>query len=100
MPSTMIPLCTASSTDGPSIVAVMRGGLEPRVTERHSHERGQLLGATQGLLSVDAGDSQWVVPATHAVWIPPGGFPWGAFPRAVFRLECVCGGARVCRHAC
>ena len=71
MPSTMIPLCTASSTDGPSIVAVMRGGLEPRVTERHSHERGQLLGATQGLLSVDAGDSQWVVPATHAVWIPP-----------------------------
>lgn len=33
--------------------------------------RGQLLGASQGLLSVVADDSLWVVPATHAVWIPP-----------------------------
>lgn len=42
-----------------------------RVTCRHHHARGQLLGAVRGLLSVDAGSSRWVVPATHAVWIPP-----------------------------
>lgn len=72
MPSTLISPSTAASADGPLIVAVIREGAEPRITERHCHGRGQLLGATQGLLSVDAGDSQWVVPATHAVWIPPG----------------------------
>ncbi|MNM33067.1 hypothetical protein D3C81_436700 [compost metagenome] len=31
-----------------------------------------MFGAAKGLLSVDAGHSRWVVPATHAVWIPPG----------------------------
>nr|WP_257154413.1 helix-turn-helix transcriptional regulator [Pseudomonas sp. ICMP 8385] len=54
-----------------SCSAVIRRDLERRVTERHCHARGQLLGATQGLLSVDASISQWVVPTTHAVWIPP-----------------------------
>lgn len=37
----------------------------------HQHARGQLLGAYQGLLTVYAGDQQWVVPSMHAVWIPP-----------------------------
>jgi AraC-like DNA-binding protein len=37
----------------------------------HRHARGQLLGAAKGLLSVDVGHHRWVVPATHAVWIPP-----------------------------
>lgn len=30
-----------------------------------------MLGARRGLLSVEAADHHWVVPATHAVWIPP-----------------------------
>lgn len=55
----------------PLVVAVARVQADRRITERHSHMRGQLLGTRQGLLSVDAGVSQWVVPATHAVWIPP-----------------------------
>lgn len=42
-----------------------------RVTASHSHARGQLFGAQRGLLTVGAGDSLWVVPATHAVWVPP-----------------------------
>ncbi|AKU22797.1 helix-turn-helix domain-containing protein [Massilia sp. NR 4-1] len=43
----------------------------PRITASHSHARGQLFGAQRGLLTVGAGDSLWVVPATHAVWVPP-----------------------------
>lgn len=61
----------ASSTEGPPVFAVTLRTDAIRVTRRHSHVRGQLLGATQGLLAIDAGSSHWVVPATHAVWIPP-----------------------------
>ena len=61
----------ASSTGGPPLLAVQQQTGEVRATRRHRHARGQLLGAAQGLLSVDAGHSRWVVPATHAVWIPP-----------------------------
>ena len=60
-----------SSSDGPMLLAVTRQSGDVRMTERHHHERGQLLGADRGLLSVDAGGQRWVVPATHAVWVPP-----------------------------
>lgn len=72
MPDPMIPPAQAASAGGPLLLAVTRRSGEVRVTRRHRHARGQLLGAMQGLLSADAGDSRWVVPATHAVWIPPG----------------------------
>ena len=42
-----------------------------RTTAPHAHEQGQLIGSLAGLLSVTAEDGSWVVPATHAVWIPP-----------------------------
>ena len=38
----------------------------------HRHARGQLLGARRGLITVYAGDRQWVAPPSQAVWIPPG----------------------------
>lgn len=71
MSAPLIPTSVLTAVDDPLVVAVVRVGAEPRITERHCHARGQLLGTRQGLLSVDAGVSQWVVPATHAVWIPP-----------------------------
>lgn len=71
MSAALIPSSVLTAADGPLVVAVVRVDAEPRITERHCHARGQLLGTRQGLLSVDAGVSQWVVPATHAVWIPP-----------------------------
>ncbi|MCS6123682.1 AraC family transcriptional regulator [Shewanella baltica] len=40
-------------------------GIEP-----HSHPRGQLLWAAKGLLRVRSENAVWVVPSTHAVWIP------------------------------
>lgn len=62
----------ACAADGPAVLAATAHSGAVRATRRHRHARGQLLGATKGLLSVDAGHSRWVVPATHAVWIPPG----------------------------
>lgn len=38
----------------------------------HSHPRGQLLWAVDGVLRVHAGDAVWIVPPEHAVWIPGG----------------------------
>lgn len=62
----------ASSADEPLLLAVAQQSGTVRLTRRHHHARGQLIGAARGLLSVDAGSSRWVVPATHAIWIPPG----------------------------
>jgi len=56
---------------GPVLVATARRDGNIRTTAPHHHRRGQLFGAMRGLLTVDAGRSRWVVPATHAVWIPP-----------------------------
>lgn len=61
----------ARSRRGPRLIAVRRVDGALRDTAMHRHARGQLLGAYQGLLTVYAGDLQWVVPSMHAVWIPP-----------------------------
>ncbi|GAA3933978.1 helix-turn-helix transcriptional regulator [Litoribacillus peritrichatus] len=38
----------------------------------HSHDRGQLLFITKGLIQVSAKDNgHWIVPPQRAVWIPP-----------------------------
>lgn len=37
----------------------------------HQHARGQLFGSLRGLLSVGVDDGLWIVPAIHAVWLPP-----------------------------
>ena len=58
-------------TDGPVLFAVELSGDVVRVTGPHRHARGQIFGAVRGLLSVGTDDSQWVVPAIHAVWLPP-----------------------------
>ncbi|WP_394839255.1 helix-turn-helix transcriptional regulator [Pendulispora rubella] len=61
----------ASSSDGPFLLAVELRQTTPRSTKWHSHARGQLLGAMNGLLSVGVKGQQWVVPASHAAWVPP-----------------------------
>ena len=60
----------ASSDSEPMIVSTVSQSSQ-RVTQRHGHSRGQLLGTLQGLISIEAESCQWVVPATHCVWIPP-----------------------------
>ena len=60
----------ASSDSEPMIISTVNHSSQ-RVTQRHGHARGQLLGTLQGLISIEAENCQWVVPATHGVWIPP-----------------------------
>ncbi|WP_253429775.1 AraC family transcriptional regulator [Pseudomonas migulae] len=71
MAISLIPVEKAQSSTGPLvIVSVLNSPIE-RTRAPHRHARGQLLGARRGLLTVEAADHHWVVPATHAVWIPP-----------------------------
>lgn len=70
MSTPLLPFELADSHCGPLLLAVAAHSTLPRETSPHQHARGQLLGATRGLLSVDAGNCRWVIPATHAAWIP------------------------------
>ncbi|MFL9888621.1 helix-turn-helix transcriptional regulator [Paraburkholderia agricolaris] len=67
----LISLPRATSSDGPFVIAVEFSQSDVRSTGSHSHARGQLLGATSGLLSVGIDGQQSVVPAIHAAWVPP-----------------------------
>ena len=40
--------------------------------EPHSHERGQVIYATSGVMRVGTAQGTWVVPPQRALWIPPG----------------------------
>lgn len=68
----LIPFEPVFSPQGPTLLVAVRQSEVIRETPRHHHSCGQLIGAIRGLLTVDGGDCRWVVPATHAVWIPPG----------------------------
>jgi len=39
---------------------------------RHSHDRAQLLYATQGIMRITTDDAGFVVPPMHALWMPAG----------------------------
>ncbi|CAK7021428.1 MAG: HTH-type transcriptional regulator NimR [Kerstersia gyiorum] len=73
--TTGLPLVAAQMADapaGPLLVAGAQHAGVGRATPWHRHARGQLLGATQGLLALETGQGKWVVPANGAIWIPPG----------------------------
>ena len=42
---------------------------ESNITPHH-HPRGQLLWAEKGVLRITSDNAVWVIPATHAMWIP------------------------------
>jgi AraC-like DNA-binding protein len=64
--STYIPII-------PGKVLVAGRGQDPegREFEPHRHPEGQLIGSLKGLLSIGTDANVWVVPAIHAVWLPP-----------------------------
>lgn len=57
--------------DGPHVIVVAGRDDSAHVSQPHSHARGQLFGATRGLLTVGVADAVWLVPSSHAVWLPP-----------------------------
>ncbi|KGC37627.1 araC family regulatory protein [Burkholderia pseudomallei] len=67
----ILPIELVTSSEGPFVAAVELTQRTERTTARHSHARGQLVGASSGLVSIGLDDEDWVVPAVHAVWIPP-----------------------------
>ena len=58
--------------DGTPLIAVAHSEPTALVAASHSHAYGQLAGAWHGLLTLGTAAGQWIVPAVHAVWIPPG----------------------------
>ncbi len=57
--------------------------------DRHRHPQHQIVWASRGVLAVEAGGGQWVLPPTRALWIPGGlphrtGTPDGAAMRGIF----------------
>jgi AraC-like DNA-binding protein len=42
------------------------------VIPEHFHQRAQLVFALQGTMAVQAAGSVWMLPPSHALWIPPG----------------------------
>ncbi|MDM0091388.1 MULTISPECIES: helix-turn-helix transcriptional regulator [unclassified Variovorax] len=57
--------------DGPVVIAAEGSQDGELASGAHSHARGQLFGSLRGLLSVGVEDGVWIVPAIHAVWLPP-----------------------------
>lgn len=84
---------TAIALDLPSIARIAEMGSiravewredAARCTATHAHTPGQLIGSLSGLLSVQTPSGWWVVPATHAIWIPPH-LPHGVRSHGPFR---------------
>lgn len=59
------------SNDGPKVFVMVASGDETHTAEPHQHARGQLFGSSRGLLTVGVDEAVWIVPASHAVWLPP-----------------------------
>lgn len=61
----------ANSADGPVLFAVEERQDHELAAGSHRHARGQLFGSMRGLLSVGVEEGVWLVPSSHAVWLPP-----------------------------
>lgn len=74
MKTFLLPEKLVNQSDAELILSVELVESQIRETERHRHAFGQLIGSLEGLLSIQAESGWWVVPATHAVWVPPNTF--------------------------
>lgn len=59
------------SADEPFLAAAAGRAENESTVIPHSHARGQLFGSSRGVLTVGVDDGVWIVPAIHAVWLPP-----------------------------
>lgn len=54
-----------------AIVAFSRDLGHAELLEQHSHARGQLIYAVEGLMQVRTPHGLWVIPPQRALWVPP-----------------------------
>nr|WP_163500890.1 AraC family transcriptional regulator [Halomonas socia] len=60
------------ASDGPAVFVVAGRCQDTEFDQgAHRHARSQIFGSLQGLLSVGVEGVMWVVPAIHAIWLPP-----------------------------
>ncbi|MBS1182126.1 MAG: AraC family transcriptional regulator [Proteobacteria bacterium] len=78
----------AGDTRAPVIVALYEAQAEHRELGMHSHARGQLSGLRRGLLTMGTDVGAWIVPADHAVWLPPHQLHYGWTHGAVEGWSC------------
>jgi AraC-like DNA-binding protein len=71
MTTPLLPLTSVDSNAGPAVIVIERSQDQAGLTPSHQHVRGRLLGARRGLVTIMTEVGHWVVPATHAAWIPP-----------------------------
>lgn len=71
MSELQIDPAATNSADGPVIIVAVGRKETGLSAEPHSHARGQLCGSLRGLMMGKFDDSVWIVPAMHAVWLPP-----------------------------
>jgi len=71
MPDPHHPPGPGDRQDGPAVIVIAGREEQEHRTPPHRHARGQLFASTNGLLSVLLESGIWVVPSTHAVWVPP-----------------------------
>jgi hypothetical protein len=65
-----------TESDTPPVIVLAGSQDSERGSAPHRHRRGQLFGSTRGLLTVGLDAGVWVMPATHAVWVPPQQLHW------------------------
>src|ERR1700761_2460492 len=68
----------------------------------HRHKRGQLLCASEGVITVRTDDGLWVIPPQRAVWIAPGTLhtTWSSKSFRLIALWVEPGVANLSKHCC
>lgn len=76
MSDLMLDPALLDDADGPLVIVAAGAREGELLSEPHRHARGQLFASMRGLLSIGVEGGVWVVPAIHAVWLPPHHLHW------------------------
>lgn len=71
MPDGKPPERIGYDIDGPAIAAFAVELNAEFSSPPHSHPRGQMVGCSRGMVTILTDLGAWVVPAGHAIWLPP-----------------------------
>ncbi|CAM3594608.1 HTH-type transcriptional repressor of iron proteins A [Vibrio aerogenes CECT 7868] len=81
-----------SDTTEPFILVICDEKPVERSSGLHKHARGQLSGLRKGVFTLGTETGTWIVPAEHAIWMPPGVPHFGYSHGAVESWSCYVSG--------